>query len=75
MPSRSVHVVAPFREPIRGSRNQSVLEQRFQRLSQPFGREGTTAAQHGDLDPIYRCSFVLSAALNARPFCLGNMGE
>ena len=43
--------------------------------SQPFGRKGTTAAPHGDLDPIRRCPFVLSAALNEYPFCPGNMGE
>ena len=43
--------------------------------SQPFGRGGTTAAPHGDLDPICKCPFVLSAALNARPLYPGNMGE
>ena len=41
----------------------------------PFRREGTTATRHGKIDPICRCTFVLSAALNAPPFCPGNMGE
>ena len=43
--------------------------------SPPFRREGTTATPHGNLDPIRRCPFLPSAALNARPFYPGNMGE
>ena len=43
--------------------------------SPPFRREGTTATRHGNLDPIRRCPFLPSAALNARPFYPGNMGE
>ena len=43
--------------------------------SPPFWRDSTTATRHGNLDPICRCPFLPSAALNARPFCPGNMGE
>ena len=43
--------------------------------SPPFRRDSTTATRLGKFDPIRRGPFLPSAALNARPFCLGNMGE
>ena len=35
--------------------------------SPPFWRDSTAATRHGNLDPICRCPFLPSVALNARP--------
>ena len=43
--------------------------------SVPLLKDSTTATRHGNLDPICRCPFLPSVALNARHFYPGNMGE